>query len=554
MIDVNNISVTYKSGERQIPALTCLSLNVEDGAYISILGPNGSGKTTLVKALCGLAPLVEGNIEICGIKLLPGIFAKELFGKVGVVFQEPSGQFLMPTVRKEIESPLQNLGLSYLEQQKKLDEVVERFQLKNMLEISPENLSPGQMQIVNLAGAFSIGSEILLFDEPTTFLDLKFRKLFLEYAQQINNDGRTIVHVTQYPDEALLSKKTLIMDSSTIVAAGEPYSILSNDEMLKRYKLCSPREIQFKKCFGFDFDDDAKTAEFIGSLRKSRIPESAPVSEAGSIISANELSFSYPESGFSIQIDELHLYKNRVTGLIGPSGSGKSTLALLLAGILKPQKGIIQYEDESITDLSEFRKIIGLSWQMPDPVLIGPTVRDDLLLKPKNGDKNKMNAELLLENAGLRGFGDRIVDTLSGGEKRKLSLASVLAADPEYLILDEPAAFLDPVSQMELKKIIMGILPNLKGALIISHDLLFLSDLADRIIGLKNGKIALDLPAEKFYSDPGYSRAIDLEVDRMIEFRNKLAESGLELSCKSLNPETIRGFLENTRLHSDDFS
>ncbi|UCC78372.1 MAG: ATP-binding cassette domain-containing protein [Candidatus Zixiibacteriota bacterium] len=527
---------------------------MEDGAYISILGPNGSGKSTLVKALCGLVPLVEGNIEICGKKLLPGVFVKELFGKVGVVFQEPSGQFLMPTVRKEIESPLQNLGLDYGQQQKRFDEVVERFELNNILEISPENLSPGQMQIVNLAVAFSVGSEILLLDEPTTFLDLKFRKLFLEYAQQINNDRRTIIHVTQYPDESLLSKKTLIMDSGTIVDEGESYSVLSDDEMLKRYKLCSPREIQFRKCFGFDFYDDAKTAEFIGSLKKSRIPESAPVSETKSIISANDLSFSYPQSNFSIRIDELHLYKDRVTGLIGPSGSGKSTLALLLAGILKPQKGIIGYEEERITNLGAFRKIIGLSWQMPDPVLIGPTVKDDLLLNPKNHDKNKVDAELLLENAGLRGFGDRIVDTLSGGEKRKLSLASVLAAGPEYLILDEPAAFLDPVSQMELKKIIMGILHNLKGALIISHDLLFLSDLADRIIGLKNGRIAFDLPAEKFFSGPEYSRVIDLEADRMIEFRNKLAESGLELSCKSLNPETIRGFLDNSAINSDDFS
>lgn len=554
MIDVDNISVIYKSGDSQIPALSSLSLNIEDRAYISILGPNGSGKSTFIKALCGLVPLADGSIEICGIKMLPGAFAEKLFGKVGVVFQEPSGQFLMPTVRKEIESPLQNLGLDYPEQQRRFDEVVEKFQLKNLLEISPENLSPGQMQIVNLAVAFSIGSEILLFDEPTTFLDLKFRKLFLEYVRQINNEGRTVVHVTQYPDEALHSKKTLIMDSGTFVAEGEPFGILSDEELLKRYKLRPPSEIQFKKCFGFDFADNARTAEFIGSLKKDHILQSPPLSKSRSIISANNLSFSYPESGFSIQIDELNLYEDRVAGLIGPSGSGKSTLALLLAGILKPQKGIIKYEDERITDLSEFRKIIGLSWQMPDPVLIGPTVKDDLLLDPNNHGKNNINVELLLENVGLAGFGDRIVDTLSGGEKRKLSLASVLAARPEYLILDEPAAFLDPVSQIELKNIIMGILNNVKGALIISHDLLFLSDLADRIIGLKNGRIAFDLPAEKFYSDPEYSRAVDLEPDKMIEFRNTIAKSGLEILCNSLNPATIRGFLQNSSLNSDDFS
>ena len=554
MIDVNKISVIYKSGDKKIPALSSLSLNIEDGAYISILGPNGSGKSTLVKALCGLVPLSEGYIKINGVEVARGEFSRKLFGSVGVVLQEPSGQFLMPTVRKEIESPLQNLGLNYPEQQKRFDEVVERFELKNMLDISPENLSPGQMQIVNLAVAFSIGSKILILDEPTTFLDLKYRKLILDYIQEFNNDGRTVVHVTQYPDEALFSKKTAIMDSGRLVDAGDPYTILSDREMLNQFRLSPPREIEFKKHFGFDFNDAEAIDGFIGSLRKKAPSNSNPPEANKTIISAGDLSFSYPDGRFFLKIDELYLYENRITGLIGPSGSGKSTLALLLAGILKPQKGIIKYEDEKITDFNKFRRIIGLSWQMPDPVLIGPTVQDDLLLGLKCSDKQDVNVNSLLANVGLAGFGDRIVDTLSGGEKRKLSLANVLAAKPEYLILDEPAAFLDPVSQIELKKIIKGLQSSVKGALIISHDLSFLSDLAERVIGLKNGRRAFDLPAEKFFSCPEYSRTIDLDIDKMITFRNKIAETGLELSCNSLDPRTIKEFLENSSPVSDDFS
>jgi len=554
VIEINNISVSYKSGDKKIPALSSVNLNIEKGEYFSILGPNGSGKSTLVKAVCGLVPLSDGFIKINGNKVVRGEFSKTLFGRVGVVFQEPSGQFLMPSVRKEIESPLQNLGLNYLDQQKRFDEVVERFELKNMLEISPEYLSPGQMQIVNLAVAFSIGSDILILDEPTTFLDLKFRKLFLEYVQEINNEGQTVIHVTQYPDEALFSKKTAVMNSGRFVATGDPYAILSDEELLERCRLSSPREIEFRKQFGFAFNDAEKINEFFGASGKKKSSSSVRPIENKTVLSAIDLSFSYPDGRFSLDIDELHLYENQIAGLIGLSGSGKSTLALLLAGIIKPQKGEIKYLDKEIRDLDEYRKIIGLSWQMPDPVLIGPTVDDDLQLAFKNAGIKDAALESLLEDVGLAGFETRIVDTLSGGEKRKLSLASVMAAMPRYLILDEPAAFLDPEAQNELKNIIKNILKDIKGALIISHDLMFLSELVERIIGLKEGKIAFDLPVEKFLSYPSYSRAIGLDVDQMITFRNKIAEIGIELACDSLNPGTIRRFLKNLRINPDDFA
>ena len=172
MIEIDNISVTYKSGERKILALSSVNLTIEDGEFLSVLGPNGSGKSTLVKALCGLVEFDEGSIMINGSEVFPGKFSDTLFGKIGVVFQEPSGQFLMPSVRKEIEAVLENLGLDYPRQIERFEEIVDKFQLDRILHIPPDKLSPGQMQIVNLAVAFTVGSEVLILDEPTTFLDL----------------------------------------------------------------------------------------------------------------------------------------------------------------------------------------------------------------------------------------------------------------------------------------------------------------------------------------------------------------------------------------------
>jgi energy-coupling factor transporter ATP-binding protein EcfA2 len=553
VIEFSNISVNYRSGDKIIPALSSLSLTIETGEYLSILGPNGSGKSTLVKALCGLVPPSNGEIKINGQKVIRDGFTDSFFGKVGVVFQEPSGQFLMPTVIKEIESPLQNLGLSHPSQHRKFLEIVDRFGLRDLLDMSPEDLSPGQMQIVNLAVAFSIGSEFLILDEPTTFLDSKYRNLLLEYIEQANRDGITVIHITQYPDEALRAKRTAIIDKGGIAADGDSHGILSDVKLLGKYRLSLPRQVEFKKHFGFGINDSYAIDKFVNSLDNIAGPDSSSVEDRRSVVIARNLSYSYTNGGFSLEIDKINLFENQIAGLVGPSGSGKSTLALIMAGILKTKDGTVKYYGSRLSDSKQYREKIGISWQMPDPVLIGPTVADDLKLNP-SGVTGNADIGFLLENVGLAGFENRIVDTLSGGEKRKLSLASVLSGNPEYLILDEPAAFLDPVSQLELKDTIRNILRDLKGALIISHDLHFLSDLAGRIIGLNDGKVTLDLSAEEFFSKPEYSRAIDLDVDEMITFRDRLAKSGLEISSNSLDPRMIKEHLTDSRRKPDNFA
>ncbi len=243
-------------------------------------------------------------------------------------------------------------------------------------------------------------------------------------------------------------------------------------------------------------------------------------------------------------------------GLVGTTGSGKSTLALLLAGILKPDSGKISYKAKDISKYKprEFRKLVGLSWQMPEPVLIGPTVRDDLQLTHKSQGIKNINMEKELLKIGLTGLEDRIVDTLSGGEKRKLSLASAMSLKPEYLILDEPAAFLDPISQLDLLAIIREASKNGCGALIIDHDLSFLSELTDRIIGLKEGRIVFDLLADRFFSNSEYSEKLGIGGDPVISFKNRLLDSGINPGSVSLNPETLALGLKNSRSWRNDFS
>ncbi len=547
MIEIDNITVEYKSAGRTTKALDSFSLDIAPGEYLAVLGPNGCGKSTLLRAICGLVRLSGGRIVIDGKEVAFGRFGRDLFGKVGVVFQEPSGQFLMRDVKTEIGSVLENLGLSPADQKARFTELVGKFDLGDILDMPPDKLSGGQMQIANLACALASGPEILLLDEPTTFLDSRYRRVLLDYIDSFIASGGTAIHVTQYPDEAQRAVRVCVVESGKPVFSGSPADVFGNSDLLSKNALTRPRATVFARCFGFNLDD--KTA--IDSLcsRVSLSPadrKSASAPPSGEIaVKASGLNYRYPESGFELDIDSLSLRKGEVTGLLGPTGSGKSTLALLLSGLQTPASGDIAIFGKPVSSYSEkvLRARVGISWQLPDLTLIGPTAAEDIRFGPENLGMAECDVKSLLGLVGLAGFKERIVDTLSGGEKRKLALAGLLACGPDYLVLDEPEAFLDPRSQGELARIIGELKAAGKGLLVIAHDLPFLSEIAYRIVCLDKGRIACDVPAADFFSDTSYLERLGLEVDPMIEFRAALRERGIILPFASLDPEKIASYL-----------
>ncbi len=551
MIEIDNIKVSYRSDDSIMTVISSLSFDVEKGQYLAVLGPNGSGKSTLIKALCGMVPLENGYIRISGKMVSPGRFSEDLFGNVAAVFQEPSGQFLMADVKLEILSVLQNLGLSHEIQMNRLDQIIERFSLHDFLGKSPDFLSGGQMQIVNLACALAVLPDVLLLDEPTTFLDTHYRQILLDHLDSLHDDGLTILHVTQYPDEALRSGRVLVLDSGDLVSDGEPWGILGNHSLLTGHNLTMPRRIACQKWLGFDYAENGAIKSFCGNIEsgKNAIIEKRSESTTSNdpYICAKNIYFEHDSDSFSIDIDHLDLYRGQIVGLVGPTGSGKSTLAFLLAGLLKPENGTIELSGKPLSAYENriLRQRIGISWQMPDPVLIGPTVTEDISLMVKNMETGEIDIETILSQVGLAGLGDRIVDSLSGGEKRKLSFACVLSSEPDYAILDEPPAFLDPSAQEDLIAIIKKIADSGAGVLVIGHDIPFISELAERIIGLKDGRIVFDLPSTEFFSDPAYSLKLGLMPDPLVELRKCLADKEIAIPWGSLNPQRIADHLKS---------
>jgi energy-coupling factor transport system ATP-binding protein len=496
MIDIDNITAFYRAAEIQIPALDSFSLFIGEGDYVALLGPNGSGKSSLIRAICGLLWVSSGKVAINRSEVRFGKFGEDLFGKVGVVFQEPGGQFLMRDVRTEIGNVLENLGLPYDEQRERLKRLVEQFALSSILDSSPDTLSGGQMQLVNLACALASNPRILLLDEPTTFLDPHYRKILLDHLDRFVEDGGTVLHITQYPDEALRAKRVCVINRGQLVFEGTPDEAFFNGNLLSQNSLICPEKLSLSDPFGLDLSDLTALDSFFDKIKtgKTRQNQMGDRPKSPPIITANNLKFHYPDNDFEINIPRLDLNRGEVTGLIGPTGSGKTTLAFLLANLLHLIEGEIIFSGKPISSYDErvLRAKLATSWQLPDLTMIGPTVEEDIVFGLDNLGIKDIDIEAVFNQVGLTGFEKRIVDTLSGGEKRKLSLAGILATNPEFLILDEPEAFLDPSSQRDLAGIINRLKVEGKGILMIGHDLAFIGDLADRIICIKDGKIVFD--------------------------------------------------------------
>jgi energy-coupling factor transporter ATP-binding protein EcfA2 len=508
MIDIDNITVRFKIADSTITALSSVSLHINKGEYVAMLGPNGSGKSTLVKALCGMVQPVDGKIKLLDRELRVGKFGEDFFGDVGVVFQEPEGQFLMPTVKREIEAVLQNLGLHQQQQKKQFDGIVELFQLRDILTKKPENLAGGQMQIVNLACALATHPQILILDEPTTFLDPYYRCILMSYIKHFHKNGMTILHVTQFPDETDNCSRICIIDKGKFVFNGDMQTISKKADILWEHRLGLSRAQKLKNTFKtFEMDEKRGAISHLkGKTLKSQLDLELNANRSAPLLSMGNVKYSYPKSNFVLSIEKLELFKGEIVGIIGPTGSGKSTLAYLLSGLYEPDSGQIYYQDKRLTEypIDELRRAIGITWQLPDMAMIGPTVKEDIEFGISNLGIQSCDIGPLLMQVGLERFENRIVDTLSGGEKRKLSIAGILATNPSYLILDEPAAFLDPISQYELTEIIQAIGKDGTGILVIAHNMRFLGGFADRIVALESGSIRFDIPAYDFFTNLQY--------------------------------------------------
>jgi len=467
VIVFEDVSFTYALGGRT--ALRHVNLEIAEGEFVVLAGRSGSGKSTLLRCINGLVPHFYGG-RLDGRVLVDGIDTRaspvrEAARVVGMVFQDPENQFVTGSARAEISFGLENLGYDDREIGEKVAWIARRLGLESLLERSPLELSGGEKQKIIIASVLAMGTKVVVLDEPTSQLDPYSSSEILDLLSWIGEQGYTVV-VSEHRLPRLLERasRVVALEDGRIAFDGEPSQFSNRFSTLVK--------------LGDGF----------------RAPVSRNV-EARQRLSARGLAFRYPDgSDWVLDGLSLDLMKSEVLSIVGRNGSGKSTLAAVLAGILKPHSGEILLDGKDISSLPrlEASKRIGIVFQDPNVHLFHDTVEEEIWFARKNlGLEDDGWVRALVERMGLEGYMSSNPRDLSGGEREKVAIASVVSHQPEVLILDEPTRGLD----LEEKRQLMSSLRQLAAdsglsVLLLSHDLEVVEAFSDRVGVLKAGKIS----------------------------------------------------------------
>lgn len=560
-LDIKNLTFEYfrrdaeGNVDEMIEALRDVSLDVKPGEFIAILGENGSGKSTLAKHINALLLPGEGQVIVDGMDTLDEEVRLEIRRTAGMVFQNPDNQIVANLVEEDIAFGPENLGVPTEEINTRVDSVLDIIGMKEYRGKSPNQLSGGQKQRVAIAGVLAMKPKCIIFDEATAMLDPKGRKQMIDTAKMLQKEnGITIILITHHMDEVLFADKVFVMKDGEIAGEGSPKYIFKQKELLEECGLTLPAfyrylyalteqgilsEIEADRIHNEEELVEALLDKYADELVKkglmtdigtdelvhedmavSSVKEDLKASMLTEGIFLNNVSYYY-NRGFENECVALNnvtfgIEKGEFVAVIGHTGSGKSTLMQHLNGLYLPTEGNVYFNGQDITDkdfeIKKLRQKVGLVFQYPEYQLFAETVEKDVCFGPLNMDIPKIEAEKrAYEAIHAVGLPDTIYDVsplqLSGGQKRRVAIAGILAMNPDYLVLDEPTAGLDPSSAKELLDMLKA-LQEEQGItiVIVSHSMEEVAEYADRIIVMDKGNIAMDGKANEIFA---YSRQLE---------------------------------------------
>ncbi len=586
-IHLEDVTFEYdQSSLEPLIAVNNVSMEINRGMHVAVLGRNGSGKSTLARLICGLESVKEGRIEVDGMEHDGGKNSFEIRRKCGIVFQNPDNQIIGTTVEEDIAFGPENLGVAREEMIRRIDEVLPIVGLEDKRGNAPNTLSGGQKQKLAIAGILVMQPECIIMDEATSMLDPSSRAEFLDFIFDLKEKRNlTIINITHDMQEAVLADYVYIMDEGRVVFQGAPRYVFDNLELIRSYGLDVPVHIdivdRLSKLIGIDrtpgasFEQEEAVEEIlrIGSvfLDKDREPftqdpdtsvsVSDKLTEASSqgldgrkseqsreVLKVENLSHTYSQktafANHALNDVSFELEAGELLGIVGHTGSGKSTLIQHFNGLLRPQAGkvILMGFDTSVKkEIRELRKHAGLLFQYPEHQLFEENVFRDIAFGPKNLGMPEDYIEKMvyssLEAVGLdKDLAEKSPFELSGGQKRRVAIAGILAMEPDILILDEPAAGLDPAGREEILDFVKSLQSKGRTVILVSHNMDDIAKLADRILVLKEGNMkSLLSPGELFaegrdLAEEGISRPLimnfmDLLKQKMPEIRTDVFDA-----------------------------
>jgi len=512
IVEFKDFSFQYYSQKK--PTLKNINLSIKKGEKILVAGLSGSGKSTLGNCLNGLIPFVYKG-EITGECLIDGknivdMSVPELSKKVGTVLQDSDGQFVGLTVGEDIAFAMENDCKPFDELHQRVNDIANKLEITDLLKKAPSELSGGQKQRVSLAGVMVDNVDVLLFDEPLANLDPATGKNTIELIDEISKSTETTIIIIEHRIEDVLYKhidRVVLFDDGQIVYDNTPDELLATNKLIEA-GIREPLYLSAIKFAGVNvtkedhpgYIDKLTLSEKDKEKIKTWINKNKVLKEKSSepILEFDSVSFSY--DGLVNNVDDISFSVNKgeLLALVGKNGAGKSTVSKLLSGFIKLDKGRILLNGKDLKDDTIFERgqKIGLVLQNPNQMICNTMIFDEvaygLVNKHVDPEEIKEKVNEVLKVCGLYEFRNWPISALSYGQKKRVTIASILVMEPDVLVLDEPTAGQDYRHYTEIMDFLSDL--NKKGytIIIITHDMHLMIEYCDRCIALLEGKKIYD--------------------------------------------------------------
>lgn len=531
VIEFKDFSFQYRA--QQEPTLQGINLTIVEGEKVLIIGPSGSGKSTLAHCINGLIPFVyrgeiSGSLRIMGQNQM-NLSITELSDQVGTVLQDPDGQFVGLTVGEDIAFSLENHAVQQAEMMEKVAAAARAVDIHEYLGSSPQELSGGQKQKTTLGGVLVADTSILLFDEPLASLDPYTGTKAIELIDRVQSEtGKTVIIIEHRLEEVLhRSVDRIIVIHEGRIAADMPAAELLSTGLLSEVGIREPLYLTALKYAGCTITSVMKP-EHIDEIQldscSSKLKDwydhnlvQQDKVDSPPILELREVSFGYEKNQPVLHKLNLCIHKGEIVCIAGRNGAGKSTVSKLICGFYKPTSGSILMHGRDIAKdtIKERAERIGFVMQNPNHMISKTLLYDEVALGLKlRGISEELVRERVhqvLKICGLYAFRSWPISALSYGQKKRVTIASIMVLEPEVIILDEPTAAQDYKHYNEMMEFILMLRGQGMTVIMITHDMHLMLEYADRAVVLSDGMKLADSSPERVLTDTDVVKRANLK-------------------------------------------
>ncbi|WP_299028942.1 energy-coupling factor transporter ATPase [uncultured Thermanaerothrix sp.] len=563
IISIKDLTYRYRGQKRN--AIEHISLDVMPSEFIAIMGASEAGKSTLAASINGLVPhffrgKFSGEVQVCG-KSTHASRVAEMAEVTGMVFQDFEAQLFSTNVELEVAFGLENFNVPREEITRRVDEALRFVGLENLKRRSPATLSGGQKQKLAIASVLAMYPKVLVMDEPTTDLDPISKAGVFEIANHLRQrDDLTLLVVEHETEEVLEAQKILLLDEGKLICYAPAHEVLRNVELLEQHGVMPLGVTKYFHQMGVDSDIPLTVNDGIRCFKEKqwRFSDSTYLSlqqqdrareqhYGAPLIRCENLQFAYPNGTRALKGIDLEIRRGEIVAIVGQNGSGKTTLVKHFNGLLMPTDGQIWVDGRTTREQGVFElgHKVGYVFQNPDHQIFSNTVYDEVAftLRLRKVDEKTIRQAVTeaLDAVGLAGYENADPFSLTKSGRQRVAVASVLAAKPEILILDEPTTGLDYNEQRSMMNLVRRLNENGSTIIFVTHHMWVVAEYAHRVYVMKDGQIYLQGTTREVFSHDQELVDAYLRPPMHVTFANRLGKTLLTVdelvACTETNSQ-----------------